>query len=237
MKLAVSIIIPTFNEEKYLPQLLQSIKNQTTPPAEVIVSDAFSIDNTRQIAKEFGCKIVLGGLPGLARNNGARVAKSPIFLFLDADVVLSKHFLETTINEMNERTLDITSCFVTPRSNLKIDKVLHEFVNQYMKITQKIHPHIPGFCIFVKRNIHQTIGGFDGSLLMAEDHDYVKRARKFGKFAYLRSYKIPVSVRRLSKEGRLKLSLKYLAVELHLIFLGKIRKKIFNYTFGEHLTL
>lgn len=233
----MSIIIPAFNEEKYLPKLLQSIRNQTAPPSEIIVSDGFSIDSTRQIAKEFGCKIVKGGLPAVARNNGAKIAKSPVLLFLDADVVLSKHFLETTISEMSERALDITSCFVTPRSNLKIDKVLHQFANQYMKFTQKFHPHIPGLCIFVKKSVHQAIDGFDESLFMAEDHDYVKRAKKFGKFAYLRSYKIPVSVRRLSKEGRLKLVLKYLAVELHLIFLGKIRKKIFNYTFGDYLTL
>lgn len=233
MNLPISIIIPTFNEEKYLPKLLQSLQNQTKKPAQVIVADAFSLDATRKIARVFGCLVVNGGLPSVARNNGARIATQPVLLFLDADVILPPSFLEQTFTEMLQRNLDITSCFITPRSPLKIDRFLHQFANQYMKLTQKIHPHIPGACIFVKKNIHQIIGGFDKSLILAEDHDYVKRAKRIGKFAYLKSYKIPISVRRLSAEGRIKIVFKYIAIELHLIFIGKIRKDIFNYRFGH----
>lgn len=231
MTLPISVIIPTFNEQQYLPKLLKSLHNQTAKPTQVIAADAFSLDNTRKIAKAFGCMVVDGGLPSVARNNGARIASQPILLFLDADVVLPPFFLEQTFTEMAHRNLDITSCFITPRSPLKIDRFLHQFANQYMKLTQKIHPHIPGACIFVKKNIHKIIGGFDESLILAEDHDYVKRAKRIGKFAYLKSYKIPISVRRLSTEGRIKIVFKYIAIELHLIFIGKIRKDIFNYRF------
>lgn len=233
MKLPVSIIIPTFNEAHFLPKLLTSLKNQSVLPAEIIVADAFSVDNTKEIAKAFRCKVVNGGLPSKARNNGANKATQSILLFLDADVVLPHNFLERTLKEMAERKLDIASCFVTPKSTLKIDKFLHQFANQYMRFTQKFHPHIPGFCIFVKKDTHIAIGGFDESLVLAEDHDYVSRAKKMGKFGYLKSYKIPVSVRRLSKEGRIKIALKYIAIELHLIFIGKIRNNIFNYKFGH----
>ncbi len=233
MKLPVSIIIPTFNEEHFLPKLLSSLKNQSALPKEIIVADAFSVDNTKQVAKTFGCELVSGGLPSKARNNGTKRASQPILLFLDADVVLPPRFLEKTLKEMADRKLDIASCFVSPRSNLKIDKFLHQFANQYMRLTQKFHPHMPGLCIFVKREIHTKIGGFDESLVLAEDHDYLRRARKVGRFGYLKSYKIPVSVRRLSQDGRLKIALKYIAIELHLIFIGKIRKDIFNYKFGH----
>ncbi len=234
MKLPVSIIIPTFNEEKYLPKLLNSINNQTIQPEEIIISDAFSIDKTREIAKSFHCKVIQGGLPGAARNNGVKVATQPIILFLDADIILPSHFLEKCIVEMIDKNLDITSCFVVPISTLKIDRFLHEFVNRYFKFTQKFYPHIPGFCIFVKKKLHEAIGGFDESLILAEDHDYVQRAKKKGKFTYLKSYKIPVSVRRLSKDGRIKIALKYVAVELHMIFLGKIRRNFIKYKFGEY---
>ena len=232
MTLPLSIIIPTFNEAGYLPKLLESLQNQTGKPAQVIVADAFSLDNTREIAKAFGAVVIDGGLPSVARNSGAKAATQPVLLFLDADVVLPPFFLEQTFTEIQKRGLDITSCFITPRSPLKIDKFLHQFANQYMKLTQKFHPHIPGACIFVKKDIHKIINGFDESLILAEDHDYVRRAKKHGKFAYLKSYKIPVSVRRLSKEGRLKIALKCIAVELHLIFVGQIRKNIFSYKFG-----
>ena len=235
MRLPISIIIPTFNEAKYLPHLLQSIQNQTQLPKEIIVADAYSIDETPKIAKQYGATLINGGLPAIARNKGAKDAKSPILLFLDADVILPPSFLEETFIEMQKRGLDITSCFISPRSNLKLDKFLHQFVNYYMRITQKFHPHIPGFCIFVKKHLHQAIGGFDESLFLAEDHDYVRRARKLGKFSYLKSYQIPVSVRRLSEDGRVKIALKYIAIELHLIFLGQVHKKLFSYNFGNHL--
>ncbi|OGE64600.1 hypothetical protein A3J13_02145 [Candidatus Daviesbacteria bacterium RIFCSPLOWO2_02_FULL_36_8] len=234
MILPVSIIIPTFNEGKYLPKLLVSIKKQSNPPKEIIVADAYSLDNTREIAKKFNAKIVDGGLPGVGRNNGAKVATQPILLFLDADVVLPEHFLEETVAEMQDKKLDIASCYISPRSSLKVDKFLHQFANQYLKLTQTINPRIPGFCIFVKKKIHKKISGFDQSLILLEDQDYVKRARKIGKFRYLKSYKIPVSVRRLSEEGRMKIVLKLIAMELHLIFIGKIRKNIFKYNFGNH---
>lgn len=234
MKLPLSIVIPTFNEERYLPKLLKSIQSQTHQPAEIVIADAFSIDKTREVAKKIGCKIVDGGLPSVARNNGAKVSTQPILLFLDADVVLPKQFLEKTYDEMSQRKLDIASCFILQKSSLKIDKFLHQFANYYMRLTQKFHPHIPGFCIFVKKQVHKKIGGFDQALILAEDHDYVKRAKRHGKFAYLKSYKIPVSVRRLSEEGRMKLALKFIAIELHLIFLGKIKKNIFRYQFGHH---
>lgn len=234
MKLPISIVIPTFNEERSLPILLSSLKRQSVTPAEIIVADAFSTDKTRIIAKEFGCKVVDGGLPAIARNSGAKNTRYQTLLFLDADVKLSPCFLEKTVKEMMDRKLDIASCFVTPRSNLKIDKFMHQFANQYMRLTQEFHPHIPGFCIFVKKDVHAAIRGFDETLILAEDHDYVRRAKKIGKFGYLKSYKIPVSVRRLSHDGRVKIALKYIAIELHLIFIGQIRSNIFNYKFGHY---
>src|SRR5258706_509599 len=56
--LKLSIIIPTFKEEKYLPTLLLCLENQTFQDFEVIISDANSPDRTREIAKEFGAKDV-----------------------------------------------------------------------------------------------------------------------------------------------------------------------------------
>jgi len=235
-KLPLSIIIPTFNEEKYLPRLLLSIQKQSQQPAEVIVADAYSLDRTRKIAKKFGCKVVAGGLPGKARNNGAKAASQKLLLFLDADVVLPASFLEETVEEMVERDLAIASCYVKPISRDKRDILLHKVVNYYLRVTRKFHPHIPGFCIFIYKELHELIGGFDESLVMAEDHDYVRRAKKRGRFSYLTCYKIPVSVRRLVGEGRLKIAAKYIAIELHLLFIGQIRKNIFRYEYSRHLS-
>src|SRR5690242_14030921 len=84
----LSIIIPTYNEEEYLPRLLASIRSQRFEGYEIIVADNKSTDRTREIAARFGAKIVDGGMPGPGRNLGARAAQGDLLLFLDADVIL-----------------------------------------------------------------------------------------------------------------------------------------------------
>ena len=233
-KNGISIVIPTYNEEKYITKLLHSITLQTYKPVEVIVADAFSTDTTRKIARGFGCRVIDGGSPAKARNNGAKKATQNLILFLDADVVLPPTFLEMTVAEMKEKKLKIASCLLQPLSSSGRDFIMHEMVNYYLRATKHYHPHVPGCCIFVERNIHSKTQGFDESLFMAEDHAYVKRAKKYGKFSYLKSHKISVSTRRLHKEGRMRLAMKYIAVELHLILFGQIRRKIFAYEYGRH---
>ena len=104
-KIFLSIIIPTWNEEKYLPRLLDCIRNQTYKNYEIIVADANSKDNTRKIAKKFGCRITNGGLPAVGRNNGAKIAKGYFLIFIDADVQIENDFLENSVNEINKKIL------------------------------------------------------------------------------------------------------------------------------------
>lgn len=228
----LSIIIPTFNEELFLPHLLRSLKEQTFNNFEIIVADNNSTDATRLIALRAGAKVVDGGLPASGRNNGAKVAQGEWLLFLDADVILSPNFLKRAIREIKESDLSAASCLIYPLSDRRIDKFLHNIVNFYLQATKKFFPHAPGFCIFVKKKVHQSIGGFDEKIKLAEDHDYIGRINKKEKFDFLQSVQVPVSVRRLDKDGRLNVSMKYLATEAHLIFLGPIYSDIFNYRFG-----
>src|SRR3989338_2350043 len=132
----ISIIIPTLNEEKYLPKLLDSIKNQNFSDYELIVADFNSKDRTREIARRYGCKIVLGGIPGVARNNGSRVAKGEYLLFLDADVILPKHFLYKFVNEFDRKFADIATCGFKYDGNKRIDKLLAVTTTEVLKIFQ-----------------------------------------------------------------------------------------------------
>ena len=122
-----TIVIPAKNEESYLPVLLETIRKQTLPPAQIIVADADSTDATREIAAQFGAKIVEGGLPGIGRNRGASEAKTPYILFLDADVVLNDPtMLERAFAEMLKRDLDIATCDVAPSNDSRLDRALHK---------------------------------------------------------------------------------------------------------------
>lgn len=229
----VSIIIPAYNEGNFLPKLLRSIKKQKYKNREVIVADANSTDKTREVAKELGARVIKGGPVAVGRNNGAKKAKGKIFLFLDADVVLpDASFLTRTVSEFSRKKLGIATCVPMPISDKKIDHIFHEVFNVYTELLKAITPHTPGFCIFIRSEIHKKIGGFDEDVKLAEDHDYAKNAVEYGKFGILKSKKIHVSVRRFEKDGRLKIATKYIFCELHRAMFGSVKSDIFKYRFG-----
>ena len=228
----LSIIIPTFNEEKYLPGLLKCLQEQTFKDYEIIVADNDSSDATRTIALIAGARVVGGGRPAHGRNLGAEAAKGEWLLFLDADVILPSDFLEKAMVELLEKGFFVASCLIDPLSDRKIDRVLHDAVNLSFRATRKIYPHAPGFCIFIRRWCHELVGGFNEKLMLAEDCDYVLQASKLCRFGLLKSVRIMVSVRRLDRDGRFNVSMKYLASDAHRIFLGPIESNIFNYQYG-----
>ena len=225
----INIIIPTFNEEEYLSKLLDCIKNQTYKNYEVIVADANSKDKTRQIARKYGCKIVKGGLPAVGRNNGANAARGNLLLFLDADVHLEQNFLENALREFRERNLDVAGCLIAPIGNNLIDKFFFWIFNLWTTSTQFFYPNASGACIFAKRWVHEKINGFDESIKLSEDMDYVKRCGKFAKFRILKKVKFYVAMRRFEKEGRIKVVFKLLLSALHRLIFGEIRSDVFRY--------
>ena len=197
-----SIIIPTYNEEDYLPVLLDSIKEQDFNDYEIIVADANSKDRTREIAKEYGCTVVDGGFPAVGRNNGAKVAKGELLLFLDSDLQLTEDYLAKVLYEFRMEDLGIAITQMLPMSKKIEDKLYHDFANYFMIGVENIKPHGAGcYGIIAKRELHEKCGGFDESLTFGEDTDYIERLAKIESFRVLRNAKIGVSTRRLEEEG------------------------------------
>lgn len=234
MKTSLSVIIPTLNEARTLPGLLDALQSQTRPPDEIIVADAGSKDGTRELAQARGVRVVQGGLPGAGRNAGAAAATGDLFLFLDADVAPPPNFIADGLKEIMEGDYDTATCLMEPLSDDLPTRILAEAANLFMQVVQDFVPHAPGFCIWVRRQVHEASGGFDGSARMAEDHDYVQRAAKYGKFAVLTQVRIPVSMRRVEKEGLIKLSLKYLWTEMYALAGKPVYSMPFEYQFGAH---
>ena len=229
-------MIPTKNEEKLLPRLLGSIRNQSLQDVEIIVADAESTDRTREIAAAFGVRIVEGGMPGPGRNRGAAVATADTIVFFDADVFLPRStFLENLLAEMQRREADIATCRVYAAEGKLVDHVMHGAYNVFTIATERILPHAPGFCLFVRREVHERIKGFDEDVVFAEDHEYVRRAVKRGyRFAILRDSIIHVSVRRLEKEGRATLAAKYIYGECAMLAYGPFKHRMpFSYEFDH----
>ena len=232
MKIMLSIIIPTLNEEKYLPLLLQNIKKQNFDDCEIVVADAGSEDKTVEIAGDFGCKIVSGGLPAKGRNEGAKIARGEIFLFMDADnIYLPENFLEELLNEFRKRNLDVASFPIYPQGN-SFDRFAYRLYNWWARLTQKILPHATN-SVLVKKEIHQKIGGFDEKIKIGEDHDFARRAARVGKFGFIKTEPVLTSDRRFIRDGRLKTYLKYILAGTYMFFFGPVKKDILKYRFDR----
>jgi glycosyltransferase involved in cell wall biosynthesis len=226
----ISIVIPTYNEEKYLPLLLKSIKRQKFKDYEIIVADNNSKDMTRKISSDYGCKVVDGGLPSKARNNGAKYAKGGIILFLDADVILTRNYLEKSVKDFKKRNIDVAISGIRAKSDKGIDKFLYLATDIFLKSAQYFKALGSACCgIMVRASLHRKIGGFNEKIKFAEDSDYLIRANEHGKFRILKSH-LFVSPRRLEVEGRLNTSLKYVK-STYCDIVGKYNRNV-NYKFG-----
>jgi len=232
----ISIIIPALNEEKYLPFLLESIKKQEFKDYEIILADAGSKDKTVEIAKEYGCRVVPGGLPGKGRNEGAKVARGDLLFFLDADSKMPDNFFNKALKEFNERKLDLASFCLVPMPPSKISYFfMNIFYNQPIILLENALPHA-AMGILVKKELFEKTGGFDEDVKLAEDHYFARRAIKLfkAKFGIIKSTELFVSDRRFKTDGWISIGIKFILCELHLIFLGPVKSNIFNYRFNHY---
>jgi glycosyltransferase involved in cell wall biosynthesis len=228
-----SVVVPTLNEEKYLPKLLACLDRQTTRDFEVIVADAGSTDRTPELCRSHGVRLVKGGMPGVGRNAGAREAHGSYLFFFDADVTVPDDFIENACAEMDERFIDLATCEYLPDSDLNLDRVLHRIANLVIQTSLRTNPRAPGFCIFCTKRLFDRVGGFDESIKLGEDHEFTKRAAKIRPLQYLRSTRITVDVRRLEKEGRLAYALKSFESDMYRRFVGEITTDVFEYEFAN----
>ncbi|MAG44439.1 hypothetical protein CL633_00950 [bacterium] len=232
----ISIIIPCLNEEKYLPRLLRSIQSQDFLNFEIIISDGNSKDATLEIAKKYKCKIITSKKrsPAHQRNSGAKIAKGRILLFLDADTILPKKFLSCVTKEFSKKNLDIAGFYFKPDSCKLIYKFYSHIYKDICRPAQYIKPVSMGAGIMIKTKLHKKIKGFDTSIIIGEDHDYVQRACKISKFRIIKSSKIFYSVRRFEKHGAFKTLIRWIYCIIYVLIKGPIKKQVINYEFGNN---
>jgi len=223
----LSCIVITLNEEKHLPLLLKSLKKQTYKNFEIIVADANSKDKTRQIAKKYGCKVTQGGNYSVGRNNGAKIAKGKYLLFLDADCSLPSDFLEINMKEFKKSKKGTGTVEAKPLSDNYFDKIFFKLYDFWSRMMSKISPHCIGCGIFVTTKTFKKVKGFDEKIVFAENHDFARRAKKYG-FIILPRH-MYTSVRRMDKDGRFKFICKYIYSGVYRLFYKEISTELFEY--------
>lgn len=236
MKPFFSIIIPTLNEEKFLPSLLNDLVRQKSRDFEVIIVDGRSEDKTEQIVsnlKDFPISFyqVKKRNVSYQRNFGAQKALGSYLVFLDADSGILPSFTARTKQTINKRPgLFFLPYLYSTEKNPEI-KFVFNLVNLAIDLSQNLKtPFSSGGAMIVERNFFNCLGGFNEKLFLAEDHNLVKRAMEWGVRAkFAKNIKVKFSLRRMKKEGQLTYISKYLIASLHLLIRGDIKKKIFEY--------
>jgi len=171
---SLSVIIPVFNGSKTLDLLLKSIFKSSYPNFEVIVVDDGSNDNSVKIAKKFPCKVIQKKTnTGAAdsRNIGAKVAKSEILLFTDADCILKKDTM-TKLVEFFKKGSDIVAGTYSklPFNKNNLFSSYHSLLCYY-NYTNSSVALFGTHCAAIKRKLFKKLGGFDASINKATVED------------------------------------------------------------------
>jgi len=183
MALRYSLIIPAYNEERLLPRLLDSVEVARAAYAqadavEIIVADNMSTDRTVEIARTRGCRVasVEKRVIAAARNGGARVAQGEIVAFIDADSqVHPQTFVEI------DRALATGRC-VGGATGVRMERwSLGIAVTYAMIIPMVLLTGMDAGVAFCRKQDFDALGGYDESLLLAEDVAFLWALRKLGK--------------------------------------------------------
>ncbi len=237
-----SVIIPTLNEEKFLPLLLRDLSNQSYKEFEVIVVDGNSKDKTKREAKKFAKKLKLSIINSqkrnvsYQRNLGASKAKYQYLVFIDADSRIPKNFLKNLNKHIEKKeALIFLPTAIPDKEEIKY-KFIFSLIPTFAEISKALNrpTSTAGGTMIINRYIFNFLEGFDEKLFMAEDHDLIKRAYK-AEIGYkiAKNVKVRFSLRRMRKEGDLILFYKYAIVIINYLLLNKeIKNKIFDYKMG-----
>lgn len=175
----VSVIIPTFNEEKNIVRLLKSVSKQTYKQIETIVVDDGSSDKTVELAKKLKAKVFARrhSERSVQRNFGARKAKGEYLMFLDADMELSinvvKECVEKIIKNKKVGTVTIPEIPIAKTFWEKVKKHEREFYN--LEGDSQIDS-----ARFFPKKLFEKVNGYDENITGPEDWDLPERIRKLG---------------------------------------------------------
>lgn len=178
-----SIIIPAHNEEKYIGKCLESISKASKlfeNQVEVIVVLNRCTDRTEEIALSYNCITIQNNDKNLSkiRNTGVDIAKGEIIITIDADTLMNEHLLTNVENYLT------TGKYIGGGVTGKFERMsLGIFVSTLLLIGPLLVKYgaISVGIFWCYKKDFKAIKGFNEDMLMAEDADFAKRLKSFGK--------------------------------------------------------
>lgn len=214
-----SVVIPTLNEERYLPKLLRDLSRQTFRAYEVVVVDGSSHDKTCLVAQRFKkVRVLISPQANVSRqrNLGGGNAQGKYILFMDADTRLPTYFLEGIKYRLSITPADVFTTWMSQKDVAGPNKAMVAFINF---ITQSSYflesPSAFGAFIGCRRRVFEQSQGFDPEITFAEDTEFVKRLVNQGyRFRLFKDPRFQFSLRRFETEGTLPMIRKYAKLNL-----------------------
>ena len=180
--MSISVVIPLYNKEKAIARTLASVLNQTTSPAEVIVVDDGSMDNSLQVVqsiKDNRLRVIHkenGGVSS-ARNRGIREAKSKYVALLDGDDLWDPTFIEEQtklIADFPDASMwGVNTAFIRGEKYYKWDQGMPEGYRGYVE-NYFGTKHNDLFCsssVVIRKDVFEHVGYFDERIAASEDLD------------------------------------------------------------------
>lgn len=211
MPAEISVVIPTYNEEKYLQECLKSLVEQDFDGNfEILVVDS-STDITPEIAKKFGVRVLKfpKSTPAKARQAGFAAAKGEIIATIDADNQAPKNWLAQIKKEFDNRKTVCVFGAITPLEGRLQDKIFLFFYNLANWASLKVlgYTILTGTNQAIRKQVFAAIGGFEPLELPNTHCDIFDqkflftRLRKLGKIKFSFALQIKFSMRRFHKNG------------------------------------
>jgi len=214
--LKFSVIIPTLNEEKLLPVILNQLKDpyiQNKYEIEILVSDGGSTDSTIEIAMRSADVVTVhtDSTPQTiaeGRNCGANAASGNIFIFVNGDIRIKDvhKFFDFIESRFVKSSFAAMTCIVSifPEEEILSDKIFQFIFNTYFHFLNIFGVGMGrGECQIVKREAFERVGGYNKKMAAGEDFDLYKRIKKNGNILFTRKLTVYESPRRYRKIGYL----------------------------------
>ncbi len=178
-----SVIIPAHNEEHYIGECLESIakaaqsyKNQV----EVIVMLNRCTDKTEEIAQSYNCVTLNNSDKNLSkiRNAGAAIARGEILVTIDADTRMTEHFLSEVDKHL------ASNQYIGGGVNGDFERVSFGIIVSTLLLIVPLlfkYGFVSVGIFWCYKKDFQAINGFNENMLMAEDADFAKRLKVWGK--------------------------------------------------------
>jgi len=183
----LSVVIPAYNEEQFLPltlvSLISSLKQcEEIEDYEIIVADNHSTDKTAEIAAKFGAKVVLETEHKISkvRNTGAKNTNGTYIVFLDADTMVKSSTLRQAYQALTRETGYGGGALVRFDDNFG-KFILGKFIPSFWNWCSKTFRLAAGSFIFCKKEDFLQVGGFPESMYAGEEIEFVRKLKKINK--------------------------------------------------------